>query len=99
MYDLSRDTYVVLDEVQAVANRQQVIKAAVDRRGPLTFIVSGSSGAGMFGASESLVGRIRHQAMRPMSFCEALSFKGCAHAAAVEKAGASLRAALAKSIE
>ena len=99
MYDLSQDTYVILDEVQAVANWQQVVKAVVDRRGPLTFIVSGSSSADIFGVSESLVGRIRHQSMAPMSFCEALSLKGYAHAAAVKEAGAGLRGALAKSVE
>lgn len=99
LYDLSQDTYVILDEVQAVANWQQVVKAVVDRRGPLTFIVAGSSSANIFGASESLVGRMRHQAMEPMSFCEELSFKGYAHAAAVREAGAGLRGALAKSVE
>ena len=42
LYDLARDTYVVLDEVQAVPDWQRAIKGVVDRRGPLTFIVSGS---------------------------------------------------------
>lgn len=99
MHNLAQETYVVLDEVQAVANWQQVVKAAVDRRGPLTFIVSGSSSADIFGSSESLVGRIRHQTMEPMSFCECLLFSGHAQGTAVAEVGAGLRGALARSVE
>ena len=99
MHDLAGKTYVILDEVQSAANWQRVVKAVVDRRGPLTFIVSGSSSADIFGSSESLVGRVRHQAMGPMSFCECLQFNGHAHAAAAAKAGAGLREALARSVE
>lgn len=99
LYDLAHDTYVILDEVQAVPNWQRAIKGVVDRRGPLTFIVSGSSSAGTLGSSESLVGRMRRQAMAPMSFCEVLSFKNYARAAAVAEVGAGLREALAESAD
>ena len=99
MHDLAGETYVILDEVQSVANWQRVVKAVVDRRGPLTFIVSGSSSADIFGGSESLVGRVRHQEMGPMSFCECLAFGGHAHAAAAAEAGEGLRGALARAAE
>ena len=99
LYGLSQDTYVILDEAQAVANWQRVIKGVVDHRGPLTFVVSVSSSADIFGKSESLVGRIRHQAMAPMSFCEVLSFRNHAQAAAIAGVGAGLRGALARSAE
>ena len=99
MHSLAKQTYVILDEVQAVNNWQQVLKSVVDRRGPATFIVSGSSSADIFGSSESLAGRVRHQTMEPMSFCESLAFKNHAHAAAAAEAGAGLRRALAESVE
>ena len=60
LYALSKRTYVLLDEVQAARNWQQEVKGIVDRRGPMTFIVSGSSSADIFGNTESLIGRIRH---------------------------------------
>ena len=99
MHDLAGETYVILDEVQAIANWQRAVKAVVDRRGPLTFVVSGSSSAGTFERSESLAGRVRHQVMGPMSFCECLRFGSHAHAAAAARAGAGLREALARSVE
>lgn len=58
-----------------------------------------SSSADIFGMSESLVGRIRHQAMGPMSVCESLAFRNHAHAAAAEEEGRGLRAALARSVK
>lgn len=99
MYELEGETCIILDEVQAVPNWQQVVKSVVDRRGPLKFIVSGSSSADIFGSSESLAGRIRHQTMAPMSFCETLAFKNHPHAGAAVEAGKSLRVALAESVE
>lgn len=99
MHDLAGETCVILDEVQAIANWQRVVKAVVDRRGPLTFVVSGSSSADMFESSGPLAGRVRHQTMGPMSFCECLRFGSHAHAAAAAKTGAGLREALARSVE
>ena len=99
MHGLAGETYVILDEVQSVANWQRAVKAVVDRRGPLTFIVSGSSSAGMLGGSEPPAGRVRHQEMGPMSFCECLAFGGHAHAAAAAEAGEGLRGALARAAE
>lgn len=99
MHDLAGDTYVILDEAQSVDGWQRVAKAAVDRRGPLTFIAAASSSASVFGRAESLAGRVRHQETGPMSFCECLAFGGHAHAAAAAEAGAGLRGALAASVE
>lgn len=97
LYALSKRTYVLLDEVQAAKNWQQVVKGVVDRRGPVTFIVSGSSSADIFGSTESLIGRIRHQAMEPMGFLEYLRFRKSPHAAALERPAAEMRSALARS--
>ena len=97
LYALSKRTYVLLDEVQAAKNWQQVVKGVVDRRGPATFIVSGSSSADIFGSTESLIRRIRHQAMEPMGFLEYLRFRKSPHAAALERPAAEMRSALARS--
>lgn len=99
MHRLARETYVVLDEAQAVSNWQQVLKSVVDRRGPITFIAAVSTSADIFGRSESLAGRVRHQAMEPMGFCESLAFGGHEHAAVAAEAGKGLRGALARSVE
>ena len=99
LHHLTKKTYVILDEIQEVRNWQRVVKAVVDRRGPLTFVVSGSSSADIFGTSESLVGRMRHQTMQAMSFSEYLSFKGRLHAKVFCEIGARMRSALARSVE
>ena len=97
VYSLSQRTYVLLDEAQAAKNWQQVVKGVVDWRGPMTFIASGSSSADIFGNAESLIGRVRHQAMEPMGFSEYLRFKNVPHAASLERPAAALRGALAES--
>ena len=99
LYALSQRTYIILDEVQAAKNWQQVVKGVVDRRGPMTFIVSGSSSADIFGNTESLIGRIRHQGMEPMGFSEYLRFRKSPRAAALERPAAAMRRALAESVK
>ena len=97
LHSLSQRTYVLLDEAQAAKNWQQVVRRVVDWRGPMTFIASGSSSAGVFGNAESLIGRVRHQAMEPMGFSEYLRFKNAPHAASLERPAAAMRNALAGS--
>ncbi len=99
VHGLEGETYVILDEVQAVPNWQQAAKPVVGRGGPLRLIVAGSSSAGMFGSPEPLAGRMRRQAMAPMSFCETLAFRNHPHAEAAAEAGEGLRGALAASVE
>ena len=91
-------TYVILDEIQEAEGWQAALKNVVDRRGPTTIVVSGSSSAGMFGASRPLLGRMRHQTMMPMGFAEYAAFKGRAYAPAFGRAGAAMRGALAASV-
>ena len=95
---LASRAYVVLDEIQAVKNWQTAIKNIVDRRSPLTVVVSASSSADLFGTSMPLLGRIRHQAMMPMSFAEYESFRGRPYAAALSAAGARMRDIFAGSV-
>ena len=99
LHHLTKKTYVMLDEIQEVKNWQRVVKAVVDRRGPITFIVSGSSSADIFGSSESLVGRIRHQTMQAMSFSEYLYFKDRSRAGELRRIGSRMRDALAESVK
>ena len=96
---ISQKAYVILDEVQEAKNWQLVLKNIVDRRTPLTFVVSCSSSANLFAASKPLLGRIRHQIMSPMSFAEYSSFKGRPYADALPKAGARMRGALARAVK
>ena len=98
LQDPSQATYVLLDEVQAVRDWQIVLKNMVDRRGRTTFVVSGSSSADLARASESLLGRVRHQVMMPMSFSEYLAFRARAYAGAASEAGAGMRRALSRSV-
>ena len=91
-------TYVILDEIQEAEGWQTALKNVVDRRGPTTIVVSGSSSAGIFGASKPLLGRIRHQTMMPMGFAEYAAFKGRAYAGAFGRAGEGLRGALVESV-
>lgn len=85
--------YVMLDEVQEVDGWQGVLKGWVDREYNVKFLVSASSSLGILsGPSESLMGRIRHQEVAPLSFSEYVSLKGVGRA---EQAGADMRAALA----
>lgn len=88
-------TYVILDEIQTAGNWQAALKNVVDRRGPTTVVVSGSSSAGMFGASAPLLGRIRRQTMMPMGFAEYASFMGRPYAPELARAGGNLRGVLA----
>lgn len=99
LHRLTKKTYVMLDEIQEVKNWQRVVKAVVDRRSPITFIVSGSSSADIFGSSESLAGRIRHQTMQAMSFSEYLSFKDRPRAGELRRIGSRMRDALAESVD
>lgn len=91
-------TYVILDEIQAAEGWQAALKNVVDRRGPTTIVVSGSSSADLFGASRPLIGRLRHQTMMPMSFSEYAAFRNRAYAPAFRKAGSGMRGALATSV-
>ena len=93
---ISQRAYIVLDEVQEAKNWQVVLKNMVDRRSPLTFVVSCSSTANLFATSKPLLGRIRHQIMSPMSFAEYSSFKDRPYADSLLNAGARMRGALAK---
>ena len=88
--------YVMLDEVQEVDGWQSVLKRWVDMGYNVKFIVSGSSSIGMLsGTSESLVGRMTHQEVMPLSFPQYAALKGLGHAA---QAGASMRSALARAL-
>lgn len=98
MHRPAQRTYVILDEIQAAENWQAVLKNVVDRRGPTTIVVSGSSSADIFGASMPLIGRIRHQTMMPMGFAEYAAFRGRAYAGAFCRIGAGMRGALVKSV-
>lgn len=93
---ISQKAYVILDEVQEAKNWQVVLKNMVDRRSPLTFVVSGSSSANLFAMSQPLLGRMRQQIMPPMSFAEYASFRGRPYAAALPQTGARMRGAFAK---
>ena len=89
--------YIMLDEVQEADGWQSILKRWVDLRYDVKFIVSGSSSIGMLsGASESLMGRIKHQRVMPMSFPEYAAFKGIGDAA---RAGAEMRRGLAAALE
>ena len=90
--------YVILDEIQVVKNWQIVIKNLVDRRSLFTIVISGSSSADLFGTSKPLLGRIRHQAMLPMSFAEYESFRGRPYAATLSATGARMRDIFAGSV-
>lgn len=94
----SQRTYIILDEIQAARRWQITLKNVVDRLGPTTIVVSGSSSANMVGTSRPLLGRIRHQTMMPMSFSEYASFKGRPYVPALGKVGAGMRSALAASV-
>lgn len=96
---ISQKAYIILDEVQEAKNWQLVLKNIVDRRTPLTFVVSGSSSVNLHAMSKPLLGRIRHQIMSPMSFAEYSSFKGRPYADALSKVGARMRDALARAVK
>ena len=88
--------YVMLDEIQEVDGWQSILKRWVDLRWNAKFVVSGSSSMGILsGPSESLVGRMTHREVMPMSFPEYASLKGLGHAA---QAGADMRSALAQAL-
>lgn len=90
---ISKRLYVLLDEAQEVDGWQGVLKGWVDREYDVKFVVSASSSLGILsGPSESLMGRIRHQEVAPLSFSEYVSLKGVGRA---EQAGADMRGALA----
>ena len=94
----SQRTYIVLDEIQAAGSWQTALKNVVDRRGPTTIVVAGSSSANMAGTTRQLIGRMRHQAMSPMGFSEYASFKGRPYAPALSKVGEGMRSTLAASV-
>jgi predicted AAA+ superfamily ATPase len=73
---LDQRIYIILDEVQAFGEWQNVLKRWYDLGHKIKFIVSGSSSTGILGGtSESLVGRIRLQVVLPMKFLEFFKFK------------------------
>lgn len=89
--------YVMLDEIQEADGWQSILKRWVDLRYDAKFLVSGSLSIGMLsGASESLVGRMRHQRVMPLSFPEYAALRGAGDAA---RAGATMRRALAAALE
>ncbi|MFN3654094.1 MAG: ATP-binding protein, partial [Candidatus Nitrosotenuis sp.] len=73
---LDQRVHIILDEVQALTEWQNVLKRWYDLGYKIKFVVSGSSSTGILGGtSESLVGRIRLQVVLPMKFLEFVKFK------------------------
>jgi predicted AAA+ superfamily ATPase len=73
---LDQRIYIILDEVQAFTEWQNVLKRWYDLGYKIKFVVSGSSSTGILGGtSESLVGRVRLQIVLPIKFLEFVKFK------------------------
>ena len=100
IYALTKRAYVILDEVHLIKGWQVVVKHFYDQAWPVKFVVSGSSAADILaGSSESLVGRVWHQTLLPMSFAEFVEFNNPRIVDAVESAGSAMRSGLIKSVE
>ena len=96
---LTGRVHVVLDEVHLAKGWQAVVKNFFDQGWPVKFVISGSSAAGIFaGSPESLVGRIRHQTLAPMSFAEYAAFRNPSYSEALSTAGEEMRAGLDESV-
>ncbi len=75
--DLEGRIYIFLDEVQHVAKWSETVKSYYDRSGPVKFVISGSSAAGITrGSAESLAGRIMLHRVMTLKFVDFLKFRG-----------------------
>ena len=100
IYAMTKRVYAILDEVHLIKGWQIVVKHFYDQAWPVKFVVSGSSAADILaGSSESLVGRVWHQTLLPMSFAEFVVFNNPRIADAVDSAGSTMRSSLIKSAE